>query len=474
MYSDTSMSYLRFLVLCLFVSILGACNTQPVAENTLENQATTKKLIDLSGYNVPYPDTLLANIPAMKTRGYAGSIFKLKGLWSDIFVKTPEHRYNEAAFTSNYANLRQIKVSGYTDNFLIVYSQMEEGWSWLSNTDWGYTEAKLSGFAKAAKEGGLPGIMFDSEPYGFSPWRYDQAYYGGKTLAEVSVVVRERGKRFIQILQTELPNAKILNLWLMYPILNQWPNYELLKPFFEGMLEAALPTVQFIDGNELSYYFLTAQEFDSSVQQLRAAHSAINPALTTKYKSQVKVANAIYVDGVLNLWRSPRFFGYYLASDSERLRLIRHNAYHGLRSSDEYVWVYNENMNYYSNKVPTGLVDNLNIASRRNAAGQPFIFSVAEFVNKAKLEFDRKVNVSGNVKTSTLNSGVKILSGFVNEYGDESACVVYDAYGNYDCIFPYGTTVTLRPTLAGKQFTPSELSLSNLTQNLGDKNFIQR
>jgi hypothetical protein len=468
------MRYLRFLVLCVFIGTLSACTTQPIIENTLENQAVTKKLIDLSGYNVPYPDTLLATIPAMKTRGYGGSIFKLKGLWSDVFVKTPEHRYNQTAFRSNYANLRQIKASGYSENFLIVYSQMEEGWSWLSDTDWSYTEAKLSGFAKAAKEGGLPGIMFDSEPYGFSPWRYDQAYYGGKTLAQVSQVVRERGKRFIQTLQTELPDAKILSLWLMYPILNQWDNYELLKPFFEGMLEAALPTVQFIDGNELSYYFLSAQEFDTSVRELRGAYSAINPALSTKYKNQVKVANAIYVDGVLNLWRSPRFFGYYLLSNSERLRLIQHNTYHGLRTSDEYVWVYNENMNYFENKIPAGLVNNLKAGQNKQKTAQPLGFSVTTFVNKAKLEFDRKINVSGKVTTEVQNSGVDVSSGFVDEYGDETACVVYDAYGNYDCIFPYGTSVTLKPVLAGKLFSPATRTFNTLTQNLGGQNFTQR
>jgi hypothetical protein len=470
------MRYLRYFVLCVLAAVLSACNTntQLMTENTLENQAVTKKLIDLSGYNVPYPDTLLATIPAMKTRGYAGSIFKLKGLWSDVFVKTPEHRYNQTAFTSNYPTLRQLKASGYTQNFLIIYSQMEEGWSWLSNTDWSYAEAKLGGFAKAAKEGGLPGIMFDSEPYGFSPWRYDQAYYGGKTLAQVSQVVRERGKRFIQILQTEVPNAKILSLWLMYPILNQWPNYELLKPFFEGMLEAALPTVQFIDGNEVSYYFLTAQEFDASKLELQGAYTALNPALTSKYKNQLKVANAVYVDGVLNLWRSPRFFGYYLLSDSERLRLIQHNTYHGLRSSDEYVWVYNENMNYYGDKIPAGLVNNLKAGQNKQKTAQPLGFSVTTFVNRAKLEFDRKINVSGNIKTSVQNSGVDILSGFVDEYGDESACVVYDAYGNYDCIFPFGTSVTLKPILSGATFTPSQRSFSNLTQTLGDQNFTQR
>jgi hypothetical protein len=471
------MRYRQSFVLCILALVIVACTQQPLNTQdaiTLGEQALTRKVIDLSGYSLPYPNKLLETIPAMKARGYAGSVFKLEGLWSDVFVNDPEHLYNEAAFLSNYPTLKQIKRSGYSENFVLIYSQMSAGWSWLSDTDWGYAEAKLGGFAKAAKEAGARGLLLDTEAYGFSPWRYDQAYYQGKTLAQVSQVVRERGKRFIQIVQTELPNAKIFSLWLVYPILEQWSNYELLKPFFEGMLEAALPTVQFIDGNEPSYYFLTGQEFDAAKRKLQEAYTAIDPSLTTNYKNQVKVANAIYVDGVMNTWNSPRFIGYYFANNAERLQLIQHNAYHALRTTNEYLWVYNENMDYYNNRIPAGLVDNLKEGVRKIKTAQALGFSIKAFVARATLEFDRKISVSGNVKSSVQNSGVEVRSGFVDEYGDESACVVYNAYGDYDCIFPYGTTVTLRPTLAGKQFTPNQLSFTNLTQNKGGQNFTQR
>jgi hypothetical protein len=311
------------------------------------------------------------------------------------------------------------------------------------------------------------------KPYGFSPWRYDEAYYDGKTLEEVSQVVRERGKRFMQIVQSELPDVKILSLWLMYPIINGWDNYTMFKPFFEGMLEAALPTVAFIDGNEVSYYYLRAEDFDNGVQEIRNLYSAIDPNLTDKYKAQVKVANAVFVDGLLNLWRSPRFIGYYFASERERLDFIQHNTYHALRSSDEYVWAYNENFNFYNNTIPEGLVDSLKAGLDKLNSGQPLDLSVTEFVDKARLEFDRKIEVYGQVTTKVQNAGAIVSSGFVNEAGDETACNVHSAYGEYTCTFPYGTTVTLRPMLEGKQFTPNELTLKNLTQNLGDQNFTE-
>ncbi len=465
------MLYLRFFTLVLLIVSAPTVFSLPSVGSA---QEITKKLIDYSAFNVPTPQILLDNIPAMQSRGYAGSIFKLEGLYADVFVNNPERLHDETALTSNYETLRQIKESGYTENFLLVYSQMNEGWSWLSDTDWSNTEAKLNGFVRAAKEGGLSGLMFDPEPYGFSPWRYDQAYYQGKTLEEVSQVVRERGKRFMQIIQTELPDAKILSLLLMHPIVQGWENFTMLKPFFEGMLEAALPTITFIDGNEMSYYFLKAEDFDWGVQEIHKLHSEIDPDLSGKYQVQVKVANAVFVDGLLNLWRSPRFIGYYFASDQERLDFIQHNTYHALRTADEYVWIYAENINYFENSVPEGLAESLKAGLDASNSGQPLDISVTEFVNAAKAEFDRKVEVYGTITTKVPNAGAIVNSGFVKEDGKEVACNVHSAYGEYACTFPYGTTVTLRPVLEGVEFTPSEITLTNLTENLGDQNFTEQ
>jgi hypothetical protein len=441
--------------------VLGCCTAQ----------TPTKKLLDYSAFNVPTPTMLLNTIPALKERGYAGSVFRLEGLSVDIFVNTP---HDEAAVTANYQALKQLKDSGYSENFLQIHSQMSEGWSWLSDTDWGYTEAKLTGLVKAAKEGGLRGLMFDAEPYGYSPWRYDEAYYEGKTLEEVSSVVRERGQRFMNIIQAELPNAKILNLWLMHPIVEGWTNYTMFKPFFEGMLEAALPSIEFIDGNEVSYYYLKADDFDYGANRVAELSSAVDPSLQEKYLAQVKVANAVFVDGLLNLWRSPRFIGYYLVDDRERLNVIQHNTYHALRTSSEYVWIYNENVSHFDNTFPDELATKLQTALDRLNAGQELGISVTAFVDEARTQFDRKVDVYGTITTNAGNNGAFISSGYTNEAGKETACIVHDAYGNFACTFPYGTTVTLRPVQDGITFTPGEIILENLTENLGDQNFTER
>jgi hypothetical protein len=476
----------------LLVLVLGltACtvstpevSTPEASTPEVEAQAVSKKLIDLSSQIDP-PD-LLANAASMKTRGFSGAITDLSGSYMEVFVSgdDPERLHESSDFTADYASLREIKTQGImTDNFLRINSAREASWNWFDDADWALTSKNLRIFARAASIGGYKGIAFDPEPYGLSPWFYEAGTYGGRPLQEVSNKVRARGRQFIGVIQSELPSARILSLYLSQPILGQWEKYGLWKPFFEGMLEGANSTVRFIDGDEPSYYYLTASAFDAAKTTIRGAYSALDPALATKYRQQVQVAHSAYTDGVLNLYNSPRFFGFYLASNAERARLLQHNLYHGLRSTDEYVWVYTETPNIYRNNrpysSPSGFFWATKSASSKIATGQPLGFEVASFVNRAKTQFDRKVGVYGTVNTSADPSigygDVSLRSGIVDSAGNESACIIYDAYGAFECIFPNGWTGSIRPQAAGKTFSPASRSYSNLTRALGDQNFVMR
>ena len=67
-----------------------------------------------------------------------------------------------------------------------------------------------------------------------------------------------------------------------------------------------------IDGNEGSYYYTAAEQFENGAAYIRGADSLISPENRSAYDAQVEVAQAIYVDGLLNLWKAPEFFGFYL------------------------------------------------------------------------------------------------------------------------------------------------------------------
>lgn len=265
----------------------------------------------------------------------------------------------------------------------------------------------------------------------------------------------------------------------MTPIKNEWDDYELFKPFFDGMVDAALDTVVFIDGNESSYYFLSKNAFEGGRNAIVTSYDSLVPSVHEKFKKLVQVSSAVYVDGVLNLWNSPRFIGYYFLNNTERSLMIQHNTYYSLQTADEYVWIYNENMNYFKGvsgkpvRIPKDLPISLRRAKRKVAADTTLGFSVGLMVRKAKREYDRRIFINGVITTNVDNSGVKMISGFNNEYGDESACIVYNAYGNYDCVFPYNITVTTYPSLHGASFQPQKRRYLNLVESKGEQIFIQ-
>ena len=77
---------------------------------------------------------------------------------------------------------------------------------------------------------------------------------------------------------------------------------------------------------------------------------------------------------MLDLWKSPRFVGFYLKNADERFKLLEHNLYYGLKNADDYVWVYGENVDWWKNKVPAGLEAALISAQDKVNSGQPLNF----------------------------------------------------------------------------------------------------
>ena len=130
-----------------------------------------------------------------------------------MFTKEP---YPETDFAQDREDLASIGYGNLSNNFVRVQSTPDdEAWSWLSDSDWTATEQNVRNVAKTAAAGGFAGILFDPEPYGTNPWAYSEARYPDRSVAEVEAVVRERGGSFMQAIQEELPNAKVLSLFLM-------------------------------------------------------------------------------------------------------------------------------------------------------------------------------------------------------------------------------------------------------------------
>ena len=59
--------------------------------------------------------------------------------------------------------------------------------------------------------------------------------------------------------------------------------------------------------------------------------------------------------------------------------------YHALATADEYVWVYSEQPNWWTNEnIPAGFTEALGAAKAKHAAGQPLGFAIEQMMQDAQ------------------------------------------------------------------------------------------
>jgi hypothetical protein len=116
------------------------------------------------------------------------------------------------------------------------------------------------------------------------------------------------------------------------------------------MLEALGPRSVLVDGNEGSYYNDESRKYvedsdqgDYSYSKVVAPKALCAPELLAKWNAQGEVAMSPYFDMCYNIyrpwpWRTPDY----------ESRWMRHNVYHSLVTSDRYVWLYFERLNFWT------------------------------------------------------------------------------------------------------------------------------
>jgi hypothetical protein len=461
------------VILGLFISSLTACNS------AAQIGTESKLLIEL-GWDTPSPNHLRANIKTMEQRPFSGVTVSLNA-GKTIFNKTA---YPDSAYTQDQTDLAATKFTKLQHNFISIWSAREPDWNWFNDGDWTATISNTRNFAKTAKAGNFKGFFFDPEPYGTNPWSYNAQLYPNQSFASVQAKVRQRGADFLSTIQNELPKVKILTLFGASLIKAQAEergslekaDWVLLASFINGMLDVINPQAQLIDGNEGSYYYTSAQGFQDFHAYKESARDYVSLENRTKYDQQVSVAHAVFVDGLLNLWKSPRFFGYYLQNDLERQQFLEHNTFQALKSSDEYVWVYNENMDWWGSKgsgvqLPNGLEGLLQRASAKVNQNQALGFNI-DFAAQAVLRHNTKVQVAGRITTKDGQgvAGVLLDAGFLLN-GSDTACQYSNPDGYFACIFPPNWTGMLTPNLLGYTFNPAIVEFKNLTQQIDNQNF---
>jgi hypothetical protein len=486
------MNFIRMMLCAGSIIFLAACAQ---SDTSLEPLAVSKKLVDLSGYALPNVAFIQQNLVAMEAnKPFDGIVFRVDPVngFNSTLTPTLLEPVTWNSSKINFTTLANIPWKKFTNNFIrLDTTDGSYNPQWFNDARWNQISANMKLFARIAKVSKSKGIVFDNEPYGYNPWDYSVSEYPGKTFAQVYAQVRKRGAQVMNAWQSEYPNITVLTLFGLAIVRAQTEYYNgdqskaewgLWGAFIEGMLEVINPGAKLIEGNEGSYYYTRDTDFSSFRNYKQGARTLLSSSNRIKYDRQMQIGYAIYVDNVLNLWKSPRFFGFYLASQLERQRYAEHNFYHALKNSDEYVWVYSENMDWWNVKgqgvtIPAGLSAIMYRAKDKIAKNLPLGVSITQAVEKATFEFGRRIFVDGKIFKGGKDFDVRLFSGpAIGTENEDSACNTYDSeesYFAYDCTLPYGWSGTLTPS-SNTSFTPAKRSYTNLTSDRSNMNFSAR
>jgi hypothetical protein len=352
-----------------------------------------KKLIEY-GWDVPNPTYVREHIREMEQRPFDGLIFRM-AVGGRVFV--PD-KWTPQQVEPDFEQLGAIEWDRFTDNFLVIYAASDI--DWFDDAQWEAAIHNTRLTARAARIGKCVGVCFDAEPYGHNPWLYsEQPRAKEKSFAEYQAQYRERGAQFMDAVQSEMPNAVVHTFFVFSFQQHLWDledpavrdrkleaeGYGLYPAFINGMLDAIGPTAALTDGNEGAYYYEDTLSFYRSYHGIRQrALSMLDPANIPAYRAQVQVAQALYVDHLFDLRGDRDYLSSHL-SPEERAQWFQHNVYHALATSDRYVWLYSEKMNWWLNEsLPPGLEDAVVQARTKLAARQGLGYDLAPLIEAGR------------------------------------------------------------------------------------------
>jgi hypothetical protein len=313
-----------------------------------QNKLDKKKLIEF-GWDYPNVSFLKSNITSMEKMPFDGVVFSFD---FDIYNAFDTTQFADSKFQFN--DLSKIQWKKFTDNFLFVRGAGLSGPHWLDDNSWLKITRNLKNISKALAISKAKGIGFDPEFYfnnpKLNPWTYSPSLYNNLSYQEVGNYVRKRGKQFMQALQTEKPDVKILCFWLLGLVSDQTQSLPIdqtgmaLYPFFvEGMLEGKNKSSEIIDGNESSYWYKTPESFVTSGEYLRDNGSKlIKKSLQSKFK-EVSLAQSVYFDGIYG--KLPGTEKHFDKQSKEQW--LGENLYNAYKTTDKYVWLYGERVNWW-------------------------------------------------------------------------------------------------------------------------------
>jgi hypothetical protein len=323
-----------------------------------QDKINGKKIIEF-GWDYPTITYLRNNAAKMQKTPFDGVCFSLD---FDIYNAFDTALYPDSKF--QYNDLSAIQWGKFTDNFLLIRAASYSGAHWLDDKKWQVISKNLTEISKALSIGKAKGIALDPEYYfkdsTLNPWVYKPSYYNNLSYQQVGDFVRKRGKLFIEALQTYSPDVKILCFWLLGLVYAQNQTYQIqqtgmaLYPFFaEGMLEGKNNSSEIIDGNESSYWYQQPANFLEAGSYIREKENQLLRRSSQAAYENISIAKAVYLDGLYA--KAPQFDKGF--DKQTRERWLWNNLCLAYKTTDKYVWFYNENTNWWKDQVDSGVAE---------------------------------------------------------------------------------------------------------------------
>lgn len=331
--------------LCTFAITLCLATMLAASGSTIAGAA---KLIvlDMAGDefgDAASPANVARNMAHIENVGFDGVVVRTQAGW-DLMLPGKVLNYADIMETE-LAPLRK-RMGKVNANFLVTY---------VMNVDpfdsWSQVIGNWVTLARAARDVGMVGLVFDNEAYNGNVWTYpeDVTYADAHTLSAYQEQYRERGRQLMRALAVAWPSIRFMALHGPYVSDPRTPAAVVLEQaavtdrdlsgfFFAGILEAAPPTASVMDGGEI-YQYRTRQEFEDSYAFRRfilprlQPSDLVPPALRDVWSEKIDISFGVYDEQ----WKD----GYKM--DPTILQATLTNA---LRQADNYVWLYTEQHDY--------------------------------------------------------------------------------------------------------------------------------
>ena len=337
--------------------IIGAVLT-PLAA-AVQGAPVQKKLIEF-GWDIATPQYLRDHIQEMERIPFDGTILTTKVQHAGEEVTFEWQAWSNDAFAweeflPSLGALKATKTTTLRHNF-VRFNTTPGDVDWFDDYDVIINNARL--VARYAKQGGLEGICFDIEQYNSPLFHYpQQKYHETKSFDDYAFQCRKRGRQVMQVFKEEFPDVVILLMFghcLPYVQSRdagglETAGYGLLAPFLDGLVVRCPPTAKIVDGYELAYPYKTKAQFVEG----RRIMKELAPSVS-KFPDVVKRVEqagfGIWMDyNSGNLGWHPEDF----SKNHFSLQEFEQSVRAALEVCDEYVWVYTERLNWWTQeKVP--------------------------------------------------------------------------------------------------------------------------